>query len=76
MRPRPRIESGRNPALVSSVDRKRIKTLSGLLDSTSRSVPEKLTKGAELARRRAMSARSKAAKLDIMAKRRTDEEGH
>ena len=73
-RPRPRIEGNSNPALIDSEDDARREAAEELLGDSRSMVPRALTGGAkEAAIRRAAAKRAKVAKLDIMAKRRTDD---
>lgn len=73
-RVRPRILGRSAPDVATKQTTGRMRTMGKLLGGAPRQVPAELSSGAEGARKRMMlSARSKAAKLDIMAKRRTDE---
>lgn len=73
-RARPRILGRAAPDVATNRATGRMRTLGKLLGGAPRQVPAELSSGAESAKKRMLlSARSKAAKLDILAKRRTDE---
>lgn len=74
MRPRPRLTTGTNPAIKTSKQAGRVKAVGNLLGDSPKIVPDQLATGAKDAQRQnALRARAKAAQLDILAKRRTDE---
>lgn len=74
MRPRPRLTTGTNPAIKTSAEAGRVKTLGNLIGGSPKIVPDQLSSGAKDAQKKsALRARSKAAQLDILSKRRTDE---
>lgn len=74
MRPRPHLEG--QPA-KTGLKAERLKLAERLIGTPGqRLVPSKMASGAKEAGKKSnASARAMAAKLDIMAKRRTDEEG-
>ena len=74
--PRPRVDGATNRAVMDSPKAKNRAKVAELVDRQGRVVPGKMATGAKEAQRKdALKARSMAAKLDIMAKRRTDDGG-